>query len=84
MTVSAGMEPEQVYIQIRDTGAGISAEEQARVFAPFYRGQRNRRFPQDLGLGLSIAHDLILSHGGRLSLESNAGQGSSFTVWLPV
>jgi signal transduction histidine kinase len=82
--VSAGIVLEQIYIRIRDTGFGISAEEQAQVFMPFYRGQGKQRFPQGLGLGLGIAHDLILAHGGTLSLESSPGQGSTFTVWLPI
>lgn len=81
--VSAGTEAGQVYIRIQDTGEGITAEAQAQVFTPFYRGQWNRRFPQGLGLGLSIARDLVLAHGGTLDLASEVGQGSTFTIWLP-
>ena len=82
--VTAGTEAGQVYIQIRDTGAGIPPEEQEQVFTPFYRGRWNQRFPQGLGLGLSIARELVLAHGGHLSLASNTGAGATFTVWLPV
>ncbi|MBE2235627.1 MAG: ATP-binding protein, partial [Anaerolinea sp.] len=49
-----------------------------------YRSQRDRRFPQGLGLGLTIANDLVLAHGGRLVLESQPGAGSRFIICLPL
>ena len=82
--VAASNEPGYVTIKISDTGIGIPAEEQALVFTPFYRGHWSGRFPQGLGLGLNIAHELILAHGGQLALESNHGHGTIFTVWLPA
>jgi len=84
VTVSAGGEKEEAWIRVSDTGPGISAEEQGRIFAPFYRSQPGRRFPQGMGLGLSIAYALVAAHGGRLDLESSPGLGSHFTVWLPL
>jgi signal transduction histidine kinase len=72
-----------VAIVIGDTGIGIAPSEQDRIFEPFYRSSRDKRFPQGMGLGLSIARDLILAHGGRLEVESVPGQGSRFTIWLP-
>lgn len=83
ITVSAGHEGEHVWITVADTGAGISVDEQERIFEPFFRLQPGRRFPQGMGLGLTIARDLVMAHGGRLSLQSQPGQGSQFTVWLP-
>ena len=65
-------------------GLGIAAAEQQRVFEPFYRSERDQRFPQGLGLGLTIAHELVLAHGGRLTLDSQSGQGSRFTVHLSL
>ncbi len=82
VTLSAGVEEEQAWIRVSDTGPGISPEEQERIFAPFYRSQPGRRFPQGMGLGLSIAYALVAAHGGRLELESSPGLGSHFTVWL--
>lgn len=82
--VSAGMQEHDVWICVTDTGPGIAAEEQQRVFEPFYRSERDQRFPQGLGLGLSIAHELILAHGGRLELDSQPGQGSRFTIHLSL
>ena len=73
----------QVAIAVQDTGPGILPEEQQRIFEPFYRSQAQRRFPQGLGLGLTIAHDLVSAHGGRLDLESTPGAGSRFTIYLP-
>ena len=84
VTVSAGSQAGEVWLRVSDTGPGIAAEEQARIFAPFYRGPVSGRFPQGMGLGLSIARDLITAHGGRLTVESAPGSGSQFTIWLPV
>ncbi|MCB8943062.1 MAG: HAMP domain-containing histidine kinase [Ardenticatenaceae bacterium] len=71
-------------LKISDTGPGIEQEEQARIFEPFYRSQQQRRFPKGLGLGLTIAHDWVVAHNGRLTLDSVPGQGSHFTIHLPV
>jgi signal transduction histidine kinase len=83
VSVGAGAEENAVWIRVSDTGPGIKAEDQARIFEPLYRAQADRRFPQGMGLGLSIAHDLVLAHGGRLEIESTVGEGSEFTVWVP-
>jgi len=69
---------------VQDTGAGIASEEQEKVFEPFYRGNQGRRFKQGMGLGLSIARDLVEAHGGGISLESEPGKGSRFTIRLPL
>jgi two-component system sensor histidine kinase BaeS len=84
VAVSAGMQEQDVWICVADTGSGIAAEEQHRVFEPFYRSERDRRFPQGLGLGLTLAHELVVAHGGRLELDSQPGQGSRFTIHLPL
>jgi len=84
VSVGAGIEGEEVWVRVSDTGPGIAPEEQARIFDPFYRGRSERRFPQGVGLGLTIARDLAIAHGGRLELESTLGLGSHFTLWLPL
>ncbi|MCB0212586.1 MAG: hypothetical protein KDJ52_24800 [Anaerolineae bacterium] len=81
--VSAGSDAEAVWLRVSDTGPGLSQEEQKQIFEPFYRSQRSHRFPQGMGLGLTIALDLVVAHGGRLEVESEPEQGSRFTVWLP-
>lgn len=84
IAVSAGVREQEAWVCVADTGPGIPAEEQQRVFEPFYRSERNQRFPQGLGLGLTIAHELVLAHDGRLTLDSQPGQGSRFTIHLPL
>ena len=84
VSINAGVKDEEVWIQVSDTGPGISPAEQAKIFTSFYRGQTSGRFPQGMGLGLTIAHDLITAHQGRLEVESEPDQGSCFTIWLPL
>jgi len=83
VSVSAGVQNNEVWITVNDTGLGLTEDEQAHIFDPFYRSNRHRRFPQGMGLGLTIAQDLVTAHGGRLVVKSQPGQGSQFTVWLP-
>jgi two-component system sensor histidine kinase BaeS len=78
VSLDAGVEGEEAWIRIGDTGPGIAPEEQERIFAPFYRSQPGRRFPQGMGLGLNIAYGLVAAHGGRLDLDSTPGLGSRF------
>ena len=82
--VSAGVDGEEIWISVQDNGSGIAAEELEKVFEPFYRGNQGRRFKQGMGLGLSIARDLIEAHGGWINLESEPGKGSRFTIHLPL
>ncbi|HEX9616334.1 MAG TPA: sensor histidine kinase [Anaerolineales bacterium] len=83
VSVSAGSEDAGVWVRVGDTGPGIAPEERERIFTPFYRGAHGKRFPQGMGLGLSITRDLIAAHGGRIEIESTPGFGSEFTIWLP-
>jgi len=84
VTVDAGTQADEVWIRVQDTGTGIPVEDQGFVFTPFFRGRAETRFPQGMGLGLSIARDLLTAHQGRLEFESAPGEGSCFTVWLPI
>jgi two-component system sensor histidine kinase BaeS len=84
VSISAGVEGAAAWIRVSDTGPGIPPEEQTHIFNRFYRGSQAGRFPQGMGLGLSIARDLVLAHGGRLQVESTPGRGSHFTVWIPL
>lgn len=73
-----------VVVEVRDTGEGIPAEEQSRIFEPFYRGERSRaREHGGAGLGLAIARGIVEAHGGRLTVESQPGRGSVFRLRLP-
>jgi signal transduction histidine kinase len=84
VSVEATVETDNVVISVTDTGIGIAPSEQEKIFEPLYRSRRDRRFPQGMGLGLSIARDLVLAHGGRLYVESSSDQGSCFTIRLPL
>ena len=81
--IEAGDQDSLLWVRISDTGPGIPLDEQEKIFVPFYRGSQERRIKQGMGLGLTIARDLVQAHGGRISLESAPGKGSQFTVWLP-
>ncbi len=72
-----------VTITVRDTGPGISAEEQERIFDRFYRGSlaESGHIP-GTGLGLSIVQEIMHAHGGRATVESKVGEGSIFKLWL--
>lgn len=86
-TVGVGLRQRDGYAQISvtDQGPGISAEEQERVFERFYRvdGARSRQ-TGGTGLGLSIVKHVLANHGGEVSLWSQPGQGSTFTLRLPI
>jgi two-component system sensor histidine kinase BaeS len=84
ISIRAGATEEELWISVEDNGTGISREEQQKVFEPFYRGNQGRRFKQGMGLGLSIAHDLVEAHGGKITLESDPGKGSKFIMHLPL
>ncbi len=72
-------------IAVRDTGPGIPLEEQARVFDRFFRGSlvEAGNIP-GTGLGLSIAEEIVRAHGGHITVDSEEGTGSTFTIWLPL
>jgi two-component system sensor histidine kinase ResE len=75
----------QVEISISDTGAGIPPDELPRIFERFYQTDKARSSGRrGVGLGLTIAREIVLAHGGRLNVRSNPGQGSTFTVTLPT
>src|SRR5262245_24747559 len=76
---------EEVQIRVSDRGLGITPSEQERVFEPFYRGKEAQAAQiQGAGLGLSLVKHIIAAHGGSVSVESKVGQGSQFTLRLPV
>lgn len=84
ITAAAGKDHGEVWISFRDNGPGIRPEEREKIFMPFYQGESGRRIKQGMGLGLSIARELAIAHGGRLEVESEPGAGSQFSLWLPI
>jgi two-component system sensor histidine kinase BaeS len=70
---------------VEDTGLGIAAEELPNLFDRFYRGRSSEetRVP-GTGLGLAISQQIAELHRGQLTCESELGEGSVFTLWLPI
>jgi signal transduction histidine kinase len=74
----------EVRVSVRDTGAGIAPEDQARIFEEFEQTKSGQRAEDSTGLGLTLAKKFVLLHGGRIWVESEAGKGSNFTFALPT
>lgn len=84
VTLRSGSDPQGLLIEVVDTGIGIAPANLDAVFTPFFRADPSR--PTDtggMGLGLAIARRIIELHGGKLTVESVPGQGSTFRVRLP-
>jgi signal transduction histidine kinase len=68
-----------IHIFIQDSGVGIPAEDMNKLFDPFFSTKEG-----GMGLGLSIAHRIIDQHHGKIEVESAPGEGTLFTIWLPI
>lgn len=68
-------------IRVTDTGMGIAEEDLAKIFEPFFT---TKPTGQGTGLGLSVSYSIISEHGGYIDVSSQVGEGSVFTIWLPV
>ena len=81
--VVAEADSRTVAIQVRDEGPGIPPDEQARIFDRFVRGTLARESgAKGTGLGLAMVRHIVEAHGGRVSVESTPGRGSTFTMTL--
>jgi len=75
----------EIVISVRDSGTGIAAEHHPRLFERFYRvDQARSRQEGGTGLGLAIVKHIALAHGGRVSVDSSLGKGSTFSIFLPA
>ncbi|MEL4105503.1 ATP-binding protein [Oscillospiraceae bacterium WX1] len=85
ITVSSGQSESSIWVSIRDTGIGIPADDIPRIFDRFYRVDKARsRESGGTGLGLSIAREIVVRHGGDITIDSAAGHGTTVTVTLPI
>lgn len=84
-TAGSGPAGREVRIAVADHGMGIAPGELPHVFEPFYRGREAQaRQIQGNGLGLAIVKGIVQAHGGRITVQSRAGQGSTFVLHLPI
>ncbi|MFO7566184.1 MAG: PAS domain S-box protein [Enhygromyxa sp.] len=79
LSVSTGTEGDRVWVEVGDSGVGIDRSSQRKLFDPFF----STKGRQGLGLGLSVSHGIVGRHGGEITVVSEPGRGSTFTVWLP-
>jgi signal transduction histidine kinase len=85
VTIEVAQQAGRAQLRVVDTGAGISAEHLPHVFERFYRADPSRaRVDGGSGLGLAIGQWIVQAHGGHIAVESEVGQGSTFTVDLPL
>ena len=80
ITLRTGLDDENVWVEIQDTGNGIPPENLDRIFDPFFT---TKPVGTGTGLGLSISYGIISRHGGRIEVRSEPGQGATFKVLLP-
>ena len=81
ITVATSLQGNEIRVAIQDTGKGISEENQKKIFEP---GFTTKAVGAGTGLGLSICHQIVQDHKGRIEVESKMGEGTTFTVVLPL
>jgi signal transduction histidine kinase len=84
ITLNASGDEQAWKIVLKDDGPGIDSEDAEQIFEPFKRGKASQRLPEGMGLGLSIARDLVQAHLGSLTFTSQPGKGSCFVVNMPI
>ncbi len=84
VSVLLGADERFARLSVTDEGIGIPAADRARIFDKFFRGPDAASAIGGTGLGLAVAREIVVSHGGRIEVESEAGRGSLFTVLLPL
>lgn len=79
LTLATGEGSDGVWLSITDTGCGIGDEQMKHIFEPFYTTKK-----KGTGLGLMIVQRIVRAHNGRIELDSRAGRGTMFRIWLPL
>jgi PAS domain S-box-containing protein len=79
LSLATGAQADQSFVQVRDTGTGMTPDQQQRIFQPLYTTKPGT----GTGLGLTICQDIVQQHKGRIIVDSVPGQGTAFTVYLP-
>jgi len=81
VTLRSGVQGDQVWLEVSDTGKGIAPEHLKRIFDPFFT---TKAVGKGTGLGLSVSYSIVKKHHGRIEVESALDAGTTFRVWLPV
>ncbi len=81
LTLRAFSQNRRVIIEVKDSGIGISPEDMSKIFEPFFT---TKEIGKGTGLGLAVCYGIVTEHGGRLSVRSHIGIGTSFTMFLPI
>ena len=81
ITIRSGVQGEEVWVEICDTGKGIAAEHMPKIFDPFFT---TKPIGKGTGLGLSLSYGIVQKHHGRIEVQSEAGKGTKFRVYLPI
>ncbi len=81
ISIRTGQEDQHVWILIEDTGCGIPQENIKKIFDPFFT---TKDVGKGTGLGLNLAYNIIQDHGGRITVDSTVGQGTTFRIVLPI
>ena len=82
--LGAEVSPPHVHVWVQDSGVGIPATQQERIFEPFVTVENRTRRSRGIGLGLSITRRLVALHHGAMTLDSEQGRGSTFHIYLPL
>lgn len=81
VTFTAKADKKRLAIEVRDTGVGIATEDMSKIFEPFFT---TKEVGKGTGLGLAVCYGIVTDHGGRLSVRSSIGKGTTFTIALPI
>jgi len=81
LTIRTSTDNAQVKIEVQDTGVGISPENMRKLFTPFFTTKREVK---GVGLGLAVSYGIIQRHQGKIEVQSKEGEGTTFTVYLPL
>ncbi|MEZ0396013.1 MAG: hybrid sensor histidine kinase/response regulator [Anaerolineales bacterium] len=82
--IKAGQEEQSVTVTIADSGIGIAKEDLPHIFDGFYRGKSGQASATGHGIGLAVARQIVEAHGGSITVESELGKGTTFSVHLPI
>jgi two-component system NtrC family sensor kinase len=81
ITIKTWDEDGSIWVVISDTGRGIAKENLNKIFEPFFT---TKEVGKGTGLGLSITYEIIQKHNGEITVESEVGKGTTFTVRIPI